>query len=123
VVPRFVARRLDIQALGARRAASVIGGPGAMIVDRPGFTLEYAGRDALPAAPSASPTPDVLIAHRGHWRIAAAARDELLGPGDVALVTAGTPYVVAATMAGEGGLFRVRPTADPAGPTSGLGTA
>lgn len=121
VVPRFIARRLDIEALGARQPASVIGAAEAMIVDRPGFSLEYAGRDALHASAAASPVPDVLIAHRGHWSLAAGERDFLLGPGDVALVNAGQPYAVTATMAGEAGLFRVRPTNDPAGPTWGIG--
>ena len=43
--------------------------------------------------------------------------EELLAPGDVALIRPGVDYDLAPTMSGEADLFRVRPTADPVGPT------
>ena len=117
MVPRFIARHRDMQARGARSPVKVVGARGALILDRPGFEVEFASRGAFSDQPVVCQAPEVLMIHRGHWRLTSGVMDTVLAPGDVALLRDGTHYSVGATMTGECGLFRVHPTGDPAGPT------
>ena len=50
VVPRYIGRRLDMEALAAKRPAKVIG-EDAMIVDKPGFEVEFLARGSVSADP------------------------------------------------------------------------
>lgn len=117
VVPAYVGRYQDMVALSARGPARVIGARGALILDRPGFEVEFVGRTSLPPDPAVADTYQVLMVHRGHWRLGLDDGEEIIAPGDVCAVPPGTRHALEASMTGEAALFRVRPTGDPAGPT------
>ena len=120
VVPRFVARYRDMAALAAKRPAAVLGAAGALILDRPGFEVDFLGRRSLPPEESyAAPRHEVLMVHRGHWRLAFDGGETVLAPGDTCAVPPRLPRRLAPAMSGEAALFRVRNTDDPAGPTTG----
>ncbi len=112
VVPRFVGRYQDMVALAGRGPARVIGADGALIRDRPGFEVELLRRGSVPPE-----RHEVLMVHRGHWRLAWDGGEAVLAPGDVCAVPPGLPHGLEPSMAGEAALFRVRGTDDPAGPT------
>ena len=118
VVPAYVARYHDMIALSAKRPARVLGSAGALILDRPGFEVDFLGRDSLGPEPYATPRHEVLMVHRGHWRLAWAGGETSLAPGDTCAVPPGLERRLAPTMSGESALFRVRSTDDPAGPTA-----
>ena len=117
VVPRFVARYQDMLALSARAPARVIGAD-ALIQDRPGFEVELCGRQSLPAAQDVISTYEVMIVHRGHWRLTHGNGEDVLAPGDTCLVLPGTRRAMTPSMSGEACFFRIRPTNDRAGPTA-----
>ena len=148
VVPARVARYRDLTALAAKRPAAVIGadpevGNGSLgaarplIRNRPGFEVDFLTRDSLPPGLHGStPRHQVLMVHRGHWRLTwdetgdgvgggdgvgdgdASGRgnrgETVLGPGDTCAVPPGLPHGVQPAMSGEAALFRVRNTDDPA---------
>ena len=118
IVPAFVARYQDMAALAAKRPAAVIGANGALILDRPGFEVDFLSRNSLPPEPYATSRHEVLMVHRGHWRLAFDGGESLLAPGDTCAVPPGLVRRLEATMSGEAALFRVRNTDDPAGPTA-----
>ena len=130
VVPARVARYRDMAALAAKRPAAVIGadpanGSGArppLIRNRPGFEVDFLARDSLPPARSCStPRHEVLMVHRGHWRLTWS-RDgggggkTVLGPGDTCAVPPELAHGLQPAMSGEAALFRIRNTDDPPGP-------
>jgi mannose-6-phosphate isomerase-like protein (cupin superfamily) len=116
VVPRFVARYLDMQALAAAAPVEVIGET-ALIPDRPGFAVSFAGRGSFDGGPQVSDATRVGLVHRGHWRLAFGDAETILAPGDVVTIRPGTAHAFAPAVRGESALFLVQPTADPAGPT------
>ena len=118
VVPRFVARYQDMLALSAQAPAKVIGSDGALIRDRPGFEVELCGWRSLPGEPDVTPGYEVIIVHRGHWRLTHGSGEDILAPGDTCLILPGTRRAMAPTMSAEASFFRVRPTGDRAGPTA-----
>ncbi len=118
VVPARVSRYQDLIALAAKRPAAVIGASGALILDRPGFEVDFVGRGSLPPEPYATPRHEVLMVHRGHWRLAFDHGETVLAPGDTCAVPPGATRRLAPTMNGEAALFRVRNTDDPAAPTA-----
>ncbi len=119
VVPRFVRRYWDMKALSADVPATVIGtGNSTMIRDRTGFEVAFlqSGQDGE-GAPYTPDRHEVLMVHRGHWRVATNGAAATLAPGDVCSLPAGVERSLAPTMNGETALFRVRKTGDDAGPT------
>ncbi len=54
---------------------------------------------------------------RGHWRLARDGGETVLNPGDTCLLEPGESHALEPSMSGEASLYRVRATADPAGPT------
>ena len=116
VVPRFVARYWDLMALSDRQPAKVIG-PDAMLKDRPGFEVDFVSRSSLPEGPSRSDRHEVLMIMRGHWRLTWDGGETVLAPGDTCALPPGLVHSLNPAMAGEASLYRVRNTADPAGPT------
>jgi mannose-6-phosphate isomerase-like protein (cupin superfamily) len=117
IVPRFVARYLDMISRALHEPAAVIAARDALIADRPGFAIDLLARHSLPAAMRRTRAYEVLLVHRGHWRLAFGDEAALLAPGDTCTIRAGTEIALAPTMAGEAAIFRVTPTDDPAGPT------
>ena len=116
VVPRFVARHLDMMALANGKPAMVIG-ERAMIVDRPGFQVDFITRSSISDEPCRTSRHEVLMVTEGHWKVQWDTGETILAPGDVLAVPPGTSRAVSAAVSGESGMFRVRNTDDPAGPT------
>ena len=117
VVPAYVARYHDMTARAAKGPARVIGGTGALIADRPGFEVELLTRGSIPPDPYETGRHEVLMVHRGHWRLGWTGGEAVLAPGDTCAVPPGLPRSLAPSMTGEAALFRIRNTDDPAGPT------
>ena len=121
VVPAYVRRYLDMKAISVRHPVQVIGASnGAMIYDRPGFEVEFLqrGQDGEGAAYTTD-RHEVLMVHRGHWRLQWPGGAVTLAPGDTCAVPPGMERSLQPTMTGETALFLVRNTDDPAGPTAG----
>ena len=115
VVPRWVARYLDLLALSKDSAVEVIGEHG-LIFDRPGFTAEFLSHHTL-STDQKQQCFDVLMPVRGYWQLLCEGQDYRLNPGDTALIQPDTAYRLAPAMSGEAGLYRIRNTDDPAGPS------
>ena len=116
VVPAYVARHWDMTALASGSPAPVIG-EDAMIVDRPGFEVDYLTRNSIPDELYTTNRHEILMVFEGHWRLAWNGGSEVLGPGDTCAVPPGAPHSLSPAVSGANGLFRVRNTDDPAGPT------
>lgn len=116
VVPAYVARRWDMVALSKKKPAAVIGA-GGMIVDRPGFEVDFLSRDSISADIYASGRNEILMISEGYWRLAWEDGETVIGPGDTCAVPPGLPRSLAPAVSGRAGMFRVRNTDDSAGPT------
>ena len=115
VVPRWVARYLDLLALARDKPVQVIGEEG-LIFDKPGFEIDFL--TALSAGPvSAHPHYTVLMPVKGYWRLCHNGQDSHIGPGDTAFLQPDTGYELAPAMSGEAALYRIKDTNDPAGPS------
>ena len=116
VVPQFVKRFWDMKALSTDGPATVIGpGNDAMIRDRTGFEVAFvqSGEDD----PYMTDRNEILMVHRGHWRLAWDGGEVTLAPGDVCMVPPGLQRSLAPNRSGDTALFRVRDTDDAPGPT------
>ena len=115
VIPRWVARYLDLLALSADGPIEVIGQDG-QIFDRPGFTVDFvSGQSTGLIAPT--PFYTVLIPVKGYWRLNQNEHASHIGPGDTAFLQPNTGYDVTPAMSGEAAFYRIQNTNDPAGPT------
>jgi mannose-6-phosphate isomerase-like protein (cupin superfamily) len=117
VVPRFVARYQDMRALAAHAPARVIAAEHALIRDRPGFAVDLVSEGSAATTLEIAWTFQVLIVHRGHWRLDVDSVEHNLAPGDTCAIAAETPYRLAPSMSGEAAFFRIVPTGDSAGRT------
>ena len=117
VVPKFVARRWDMVALAARRPASVIGRE-AMIVDRPGFEVDFlTDRTRESDAWYSCDQDEVIMPTRGYWRLQWKDASEVLAAGDTCWIPRGMERRLTPAVTGWSETFRVRGNEDPAGPT------
>lgn len=116
MIPGHVARYHDMMALARTGPAKVIG-PDALLVDRPGFEVDFLTRTSIGPEQVTSGRHEVVMIMRGHWRLTWPGGEAVLSPGDTCAVPPNLPHGLAATMTGEASLFRVRNTDDPAGPT------
>ncbi|MGB0163783.1 MAG: cupin, partial [Candidatus Puniceispirillaceae bacterium] len=115
VVPRWVARYLDLLALARDKPVQVIGEEG-LIFDKPGFEVDFL--TAPSAGPvSACPHYTVLMPVKGYWRLCQNGQESHIGPGDTAFLQPDTGYELAPAMSGEAALYRIKDTNDPAGPS------
>lgn len=119
VVPRFVARRWDMMALSADQPAPVIGEHG-MIVDRPGFEVDFISRNSIPEQGYATGCHEILMVREGYWLLSWDGGEAVLAPGDTCAVPPGIRRSLRAAVSGKNGMFRVRGNDDPAGPTWGM---
>jgi quercetin dioxygenase-like cupin family protein len=115
-VPRFVARYLDMMALADRQAVTVIGEDG-MLVDRPGFKLEFLSSGSVDGTAYGTERHEILMVTRGYWKVTWDGGETILAPGDVFAVPPGIERSLQVAMSGEASLFRVSDTDDEAGPT------
>ena len=116
VVPGCVARKWDMMALASGQPAKVIG-EDAMIVDRPGFEVDFLTRGSISDEPYATERNEVLMVSEGHWRFSWEDGEVVLAPGDTCAVPPNLAHGLIPAVSGEAGLFRVCNTDDPAGPT------
>ena len=68
VVRDYVARYWDLMALAGKEPAKVIG-EDALLVDRPGFNVEFLTRGSIPETPYAIDKHEVFMVMRGHWKL------------------------------------------------------
>ncbi len=116
VVPSYVARKWNMVSMAKGEPARVIG-ERAMIVDRPGFEVDFLTRGSIPEESGATDRNQVLMVSEGHWRFFWDEGEAVLAPGDICAVPLGLECGLAPAVSGEAGLFRVSSTDDPAGPT------
>lgn len=116
VIPRHVARYLDLMGLAGKSPAKVIG-TDAILPDKPGFEVEFLTRGSLQDNPISFTQSVVLMPMRGHWRLSWDGGTVTLNPGDTCLLPAGFAHNLAPSMTGEASLYRVISNDDPAGPT------
>ena len=120
IIPNYVARYHDLVALAQHQPAKVIGAD-AILRDRPGFTVDFLTRGGFAETAYSWAEPEVLMPIKGHWHIQWHAGetilDTVLNPGDTCLIPANIAHKLSPSMSGEVALFRIRKTADPAGPT------
>ena len=116
VVRDYVARYWDLMALAGKEPAKVIG-ENALLVDRPGFNVEFLTRGSIPETPYAIDKHEVIMVMRGHWKLGWENGESILAPGDTCAVPPGLKHSLAPSMTGEASLYRVTTTDDKAGPT------
>lgn len=117
VIPHYVARYLDIKAMGNKEAVQVLGEKG-MLKDRPGFEIDFlqAGQKHLGTSYS-SEQHEIFMVHEGYWRIEVDGESAVLAPGDTCAVPPNTTRSIRPNVSGSTGLFLVRSTNDEAGYT------
>lgn len=115
VVPRWVARYLDLLALSAEGSVEVIGAEG-LIFDRPGFCVDFVS-GKTDKIPYTTDRYEVLIPIKGHWHLCVDDQDYHLNPGDTALIQPTGERQIKPSMSGEAALYRIRNTDDSAGPS------
>ncbi len=116
VVPHYVARYRDLCIASIEAPVSVIG-ENALINDRPGFKVDFVSHQTPGTPAYSTERHEILMPFRGHWRIDWDGGTAVLNPGDTCAVPPGLSRNLYPAMPGESGLYRVRNTDDPAGPT------
>jgi hypothetical protein len=116
VIPRHVARYLDLMGLAGKSPAKVIG-EDAILPDKPGFDVEFLTRESLQNTSVKIDHSVVLMPMRGHWKLSWDTGTATLNPGDTCLLPAGFEHGLEPSMTGESSLYRVISNDDPAGPT------
>jgi mannose-6-phosphate isomerase-like protein (cupin superfamily) len=115
VVPRWVARYLDLLALSGDKPVEVIGEHG-LIFDRPGFSVDFISAPSTKTV-EAQPYYTVLMPVKGYWRLHHNGHDSHIGPGDTAFLQPDNAYELTPAMSGEAALYRINNTNDTAGPS------
>ena len=116
VLPRHVARYLDLAAMADREPMTVIGEAG-RLPDRPGFEVSLVTRGSALTGPVTEAQPSVLMPVFGHWRVTWDGGEAILAPGDTMSVPENLAHTVSPSMTGDSGLYRITGTDDVAGPT------
>lgn len=116
IVPRYVARYLDMMALAQQAPCPVIG-PQALIKDRPGFTVDFLTQASLSNEVYRLERHEVLLVMRGRWHLTWEGGETQLSAGDTCAIPPGLAYRLLPAPNREASLFRVINSDDPAGPT------
>ena len=116
VVPHYVARYQVLREASIDTPVSVIGFNG-LIKDRPGFEVDFVSHLSPKIQNYKTARHEILMPFHGHWRIDWDGGSTVLNPGDTCAVPPGLSRSMYPAMPGESGLYRVRNTDDPAGPT------
>ena len=116
VIPRHVARYLDLMGLAGKSPAKVIGAD-AILPDKPGFDVEFLARCSLSGETITINQNVVLMPMRGHWKLSWDTGHATLNSGDTCLLPAGFSHTLEPSMTGEASLYRVISNDDLAGPT------
>ena len=116
IIPRHVARYLDLMGLAGKSPAKVVG-KDAILPDKPGFDIEFITRGSLGDKPNSINYSVVLMPMHGHWKLSWEGGSSTLNPGDTCLLPASFIHTLQPSMTGEASLYRVISNDDPAGPT------
>jgi mannose-6-phosphate isomerase-like protein (cupin superfamily) len=116
IIPRHVARYLDLMGLAGKSPAKVVG-KDAILPDKPGFDIEFITRGSLRDRPISISYSVVLMPMHGHWKLSWEGGSSTLNPGDTCLLPASFIHTLQPSMTGEASLYRVISNDDPAGPT------
>jgi mannose-6-phosphate isomerase-like protein (cupin superfamily) len=116
VIPRHVARYLDLMGLAGKSPVKVIG-EDAILPDKPGFEMDFITRGSLHNEVLTFKDSIVLMPMRGHWLLKWENHTITLNPGDTCILPAGFAHKLEPSMAGEASMYRVKSNDDPAGPT------
>jgi len=116
VIPRHVARYLDLMGLAGKSPARVIG-EDAILPDKPGFDVEFITRGSLNEDAIRFAHSVVLMPMRGHWKLSWDGGSATLNPGDTCLIPEGFSHSLDPSMTGEASLYRVISNDDSAGQT------
>jgi mannose-6-phosphate isomerase-like protein (cupin superfamily) len=116
VIPRHVARYLDLMGLAGKLPVKVIG-VDAILPDKPGFDVEFITRGSLKNTSISIDHSVVLMPMRGYWKLSYDGGSSTLNPGDTCLLPASFTHRLQPSMTGEASLYRVVSNDDPAGPT------
>jgi mannose-6-phosphate isomerase-like protein (cupin superfamily) len=116
VIPRHVARYLDLMGLARKLPVKVIGFD-AILPDKPGFDVEFITRGSLKNTSISIDHSVVLMPMRGYWKLSYDGGSSTLNPGDTCLLPASFTHMLQPSMTGEASLYRVVSNDDPAGPT------
>lgn len=113
VVPKCVARYLDLMAYANSQVCNVIG-QNAVLQDTPGFEVDFINHNT-PFSSYTTDKHEVLMPLKGHWQIETEYGKEYLYAGDTCLIQPNIMRTVHISQNGESALYRVRNTDDPAG--------
>lgn len=119
VIPDFVARYQDMMAMAEGQPTKVLGAD-AMLVDRPGFEIDFLTRGSISEEPYGTDRNEIIMIVRGHWRLSWDGGSATLAPGDTVSVPPGLKRSLVPSMSGEASLYRIRNTDDPAGLTRAI---
>ena len=122
VIPHYVRRYWDIKALASKNPVRVIGTSDdrqmPLIRDRTGFEIVFLqGGQEGEGRSYTTDRHEILMVHKGYWRLTWPDGDVTLAPGDICAVPPGLERSLATTMSGDTALYLVRNTDDPAGTT------
>ncbi len=116
VLPRYVARYLDLMAMADRAPVLVLGENG-LLRDRPGFEIEFFSTTSDCSGPGHPDRYEILMPVKGYWRMTTGNSATVLAPGDTCMIPPGHAHRIEPAVSGEASLYRITSTDDPAGPT------
>lgn len=116
VLPNHVARYWDMVAYADRKPCKVIGQTG-LLIDKPGFEVDFVTRASATADKHTHDRPSVLMPVKGHWRVDWDGGSTVLAPGDTMSVPENLSHSAVPSMTGEAALYHIVATDDPAGLT------
>ena len=117
VVPKYVARYLDLYSLSKNNAAKVIGENG-KIYDKPGFEVEFITENSFEKIKNTYSKDVVLMPVEGYWMLNSKNYNLILNPGDTFSLPKNNEFTINPTKPGVATLYKVIPTDDKPGPTS-----
>lgn len=119
VIPHYVARYLDIKAMGNKETVQVLGEHG-ILKDRPGFEIDFLQEGQKGLGESyRSDQHEVFMVHDGYWKILVDGESAILAPGDTCAVPPNAERSIQPNVSGTTGMFLIRSTNDEAGYTQG----
>ncbi len=117
VVPKYVARYLDLYSLSKNNPAKVIGENG-KIYDKPGFEVEFITENSFENIKKTYNKDVVFMPVEGYWMLNSKNYNLILNPGDTFSLPKSNEFTLNPTKPGMSTLYKVIPTNDKPGPTS-----
>ena len=117
VVPKYVARYLDLYSLSKNNPAKVIGENG-KIYDKPGFEVEFITENSFENIKNTYNNDVVFMPVEGYWMLNSKNYNLILNPGDTFSLPKNNEFTLNPTKPGMATLYKVIPTDDRPGPTS-----